>query len=222
MQAAILAAGKGTRMGEISTTVPKPLLEYHGKNLLERKIEILPDNITEVVVIIGHLGEKIIDFFGDHYLNKKITYVWDREIRGTGMALWQAKNILRDRFLVMMGDDLYKKESFVSASDQDWSITVKGVERNDESSRIEIDDNGRLTNFLTANKYREKYNDGGLAFTGLYSLKEEIFNYPLVKMKTKDEWGLPHTLLQVAPHVDLHILYTDFWKQITSSEDLKN
>ena len=138
------------------------------------------------------------------------------------MALWQTKDILKGNFLVMMGDDLYNKEAFLNATKENWSITVKKINTEDNASRIELDKDGKLINFLTANKYREKYNDAGLAFTGLYSLNENIFNYPMVKMQTKEEWGLPHTLLSIVPYIDLKIIETDFWLPITSNYDLQN
>ncbi len=220
MQAVILAAGKGTRMGELSIDTPKPLLIYKGKTLLHWKIDALPPNIDEVIIVIGYLGEQIQKTFGSIYNNKKITYVWDKEIKGTGMALWQAKDVVKDKFLVMMGDDIYDRETFYKASQTEWSITVKKVSREDNSSRIEKDKNGKFINFITAEKYRSSYQDGGYAFTGLYTLSKKIFEYPLIKMKTKDEWGLPHTLLGLIKNFDIKIIETDFWKQITTIEDL--
>lgn len=221
MQAVILAAGKGERMGDLTLSTPKPLLKYQNKNLLQWKIDNMPESVEEIIIVIGYLGEKIKETVGNFQSNKKITYVWDKETKGTGKALWQAKDLLENNFLVMMGDDIYGKDSILNASKEKWSITVKKVDRDSESSRVEIDENGRLKNFITALKYREKYDDSGCAFIGLYSLGKEIFDYPLVKMETKEEWGLPHTLLKILPFIDLKILETDYWKQITSPEDLK-
>lgn len=221
MQAVILAAGKGERMGNLTTDTPKPLLEYKEKSLLEWKFDALPENISEIILVIGYLGERIQEKFGDSYKGKKITYVWDKEMKGTGLALWKARDVLKEKFLVMMGDDIYDEKALENATKEDWSITVMRVPFDSDASRIETDENGKLTNFLTAIKYRGKYNDNGLAFTGLYSLRKEIFDYPLVKMKTRDEWGLPQTLLQTTPDISLKILETNFWKPITSPEDLK-
>lgn len=220
MQAIILSAGKGTRMGEMAKYVPKVLLEYKNKTLLEWKLGIMPENISEIVVVIGPYGNLIKDKFGKSYNGKKITYITENESKGTGFALWKAREVLEGKFLVMMGDDLYSKESLEKACESNWSITVKKVEREHEGSRIELDENGNLIGFLTADQYREKYTDGGFVFTGLYSIDTEIFDYPLVKMKTKEEWGLPQTLLQVLPNKKIKILETDFWKQISKPEDL--
>lgn len=221
MQAVILAAGKGERMGNLTTDTPKPLLEYKEKSLLEWKFDALPENISEIILVIGYLGERIQEKFGDSYKGKKITYVWDKEMKGTGLALWKTRDVLKEKFLVMMGDDIYDEKALENATKEDWSITVMKVPFDSDTSRIETDKNGKLINFLTALKYREKYNDNGLAFTGLYSLRKEIFDYPLVKMKTRDEWGLPQTLLQTTQDISLKILEANFWKPITSPEDLK-
>jgi NDP-sugar pyrophosphorylase family protein len=221
MQAIILAAGKGERMESLTIDTPKPLLKYDGKSLLHWKLDNMPDEIDEVIIVIGYFGKKIQETFGNSYKNKKITYVWDKEIKGTAMALWQTKDLLRGNFLVMMGDDLYGKEALLNAGKENWSITVKKVPHEHNGGRIELDEHGKLVNFLTAEKYRAKYTDNDYVFTGLYSLGEEIFDYPLVKMKTKDEWGLPQTLLQIVPNIDLKILETTYWNQITTSKDLK-
>lgn len=220
MQAVILSAGKGTRMGEMTKDFPKVLLEYKNKTLLEWKLEIMPENISEIVVVIGPYGNLIQDKFGESYNGKKIIYITEHESKGTAYAVWKAKDVLKGKFLVMMGDDLYSKESLEKACQFNWSITVKKVERDHEGSRIELDEKGNLIGFLTASQYREKHTDNGFVFTGLYSMDKEIFDYPLVKMKTKEEWGLPQTLLQVLPNKKIEILETDFWKQISEPEDL--
>ncbi|MEK7106611.1 MAG: nucleotidyltransferase family protein, partial [Patescibacteria group bacterium] len=110
MQAVILAAGRGTRMGHLTKTLPKPLLEVSGKTLLEHKFDALPERIDEIILVIGYLGDMIKKRFGDSYEGKKITYVEQGPAHGTAGALWSAREFLRDKFIVMMGDDLYGKK----------------------------------------------------------------------------------------------------------------
>src|SRR5690606_38472817 len=97
----------------------------------------------------------------------------------------------------------------------------KAVQREDESSRILMNEAGLFEDFVTAKKYREVREDGGYAFTGLYSLTKEIFDHPLVKLKTRDEWGLPQTLVNMKDTIDLTILETDFWIPISTPQDLE-
>ena len=91
MKAVILAAGRGTRLNQITENTPKPLIKINEKTLLEYKLEILPREVDEVVIIIGYKKEKIIDLLGDKYDNKKITYVEQKKLLGTGHALCMCK-----------------------------------------------------------------------------------------------------------------------------------
>jgi len=67
MKAVILAAGKGTRMGELTANLPKPMLQVDGKPVLEHIIEGLRDEakIHDLFIIIGWQGHVIRDYFGD-------------------------------------------------------------------------------------------------------------------------------------------------------------
>ena len=110
MQAIILAAGKGTRMGMLTKNIPKPMLKVAGKTLLEHKFDILPESIDEIIMVIGYLGEVIRDTYGNEYKGKKITYVLQDKMHGTGGAVWLCRDLIADKFLVLNGDDMYAKE----------------------------------------------------------------------------------------------------------------
>ncbi|EJO5349274.1 NTP transferase domain-containing protein [Clostridium botulinum] len=59
MRAIILAAGKGSRMGHLTYSTPKPLVKVNGKPIIERQIECLKEkDIDEIIVIVGYLKEK--------------------------------------------------------------------------------------------------------------------------------------------------------------------
>lgn len=213
MQAVILAAGLGTRMGKLTKNTPKPMLKVNGKNLLELKIESLPSQIDEVILIVGYKSEVIRKYFKNNFNGRKITYIEDKELKGTANALWQAKDILKDRFLVMMGDDLYHPVSLAECAKKPLSICVKTASEKEDGSRI-ILKNKKLTGYTLK---KEK----GLLFTGLYCLTKEIFRYKPVKLQTKDEFGLPQTLLKLAQKRDIKIIKTNHWIQISCPQDLK-
>ena len=65
MQAVIMAGGKGTRLAALTKDeIPKPMVEVAGKPLLLWQVERLKDHgITDILMVIGHLGEKIQEFF---------------------------------------------------------------------------------------------------------------------------------------------------------------
>lgn len=219
MQAVILCAGKGVRMGELTRDLPKPLLRIGEKTLLEYKLNNLPKEIHEIILIIGYKGEKIKEAFGDTFYGIPIRYVEDLTITGTAHALWHAKAVLQGRFVVMMGDDIYSTKAIQGCARHDFSIACKKGTREEPGSRIVMADNN-LTDFVTHKKYQTTRDDGGLIFTGLYSLTTDIFNYQPVKLETKEEWGLPQTLLKAAKDHPVVIVETDFWISINDPDDL--
>ena len=111
MQAVILAAGLGTRMRPLTDAVAKPLLKIGDRPLLEYTFDALPDEIDEVIVVIGYLGEQIRTYLGEEFRGRKIKYVVQEKLEGTAKALWEAKSLLRERFLVLMADDIFAKKN---------------------------------------------------------------------------------------------------------------
>lgn len=110
MQAFILAGGKGTRLHEITNDeIPKPMANLRGKPILEWTIANLKENgITEIFISVGHLHEKIIDYFGDgSRLGVKIEYIIENEPLGSGGALYFVKDKINDDFLICSGDVLF-------------------------------------------------------------------------------------------------------------------
>jgi NDP-sugar pyrophosphorylase family protein len=99
LSAVVLCAGKGTRMLPLTEHHPKPLQEVLGKNLIEWKLEALPSEVADVILVIGHQGEQIQNFFGDEWKDKTIRYVVQKELNGTAGALLAAKPLLGERFL---------------------------------------------------------------------------------------------------------------------------
>ena len=219
MQAVILAAGRGTRMGELTNGTPKPLLKVLGKTLLERKLDELPEKISEIIVIIGYHGEQIIESLGDQYKDKKISYVWQKELKGTADAVWQAKDILKDRFIVLMGDDIYCKEDIDACLKEDWAILVKEVEFLEAGGKIVLNSDGSVKDIIEGSHHHEHH---ALVNSGLYVLGTEIFDYQMVQIPGKTEFGLPQTLLQLVSKFPIKVVKSKFWLSQTAPEDLES
>jgi bifunctional UDP-N-acetylglucosamine pyrophosphorylase/glucosamine-1-phosphate N-acetyltransferase len=221
MQAVILAAGLGTRMKPYTDKAPKPMINVLGKPILEYKLSILPNSVTEIIIIVNYKKEVIENFFGTNYKNKKIIYVHDKKLTGTAHALWQAKKFLKGRFLVLMGDDIYSKRAISRCAKYDWSIGCKLAPQHEKYSMTILDKNKNLSKFVTADFYYKNYKGPGLMFTGLYSMTPEIFKYKPVKLETREEWGLPQTLVSVAKNKKINIIKDKFWIPISEPLDIK-
>lgn len=220
MQAVILAAGRGTRMKELTDHVPKPLLEAAGKTLLEHKFDELPQEIGEIVIIIGYHGDKVEQRLGAEYEGRRITYVVQETLDGTAGALWKAKDVLKDRFLVMMGDDLYGRADLEAAiSSSDWVIGTWPTPAGASGGRIVADDSGHITDIVEGT-----HEEAGDTSTNLFMLDTRLFEHPMVpKAIGSDEYGLPQTVLAASKQggIPLKALRASFWVQVTSPEDLK-
>ncbi len=112
--AVIQAGGKGTRMRELTKdALPKPMLPLNGKPMLERQIENISEyGIKEFVIIVGHLGEKIKEYFGNgSRFGVHIQYIEEKSPLGSGGALYYLKPILQGRrFLLVFADVMFDLE----------------------------------------------------------------------------------------------------------------
>ncbi len=217
MKAVIFAAGKGKRMGELSEETPKPLLRVLQKSLLEHKLDSLPEQIKEVLIVVGHLKEKIINHLGESYDGRKITYIVQDELLGTAHCLFLCKEHLlgEEKFLVMMGDDIYCKDDMVECLKYDFAILIREVDSVFGKGKVIFDHEGRIKDILE--KYPEK--TPGFVGTGMYVLTPKIFDYEMVAIPG-GEFGLPQTILSAKKDIEIKAVQSRFWLQISAPEDL--
>ena len=220
-QAVILAAGRGTRMDELTTAIPKAMVELLGKTLLEYKLEALPPEIEEVVVIIGYLGNVIRQRYGTGYNRKKISYVEQRELNGTAGALWDAKSVLQDRFLVLNADDIFKVEDIQRCTEESkgWKLLVQQMDEVHRAGSVMLDESANITGIVEGDLGVSK----GLASTNLFALDTRLFSQPMVpKQEGSLEFGLPQTVIAASKNlgIPLEPVFTSDWIQINYPADL--
>lgn len=108
MKAVIMAGGMGTRIASVRSDVPKPMIEICGKPILQYQIENLKRcGITDITLVVGHLGNVIQDFFKDGSdFGVKISYFVEEKPLGTAGALFKMKELTED-FLLLCGDVIF-------------------------------------------------------------------------------------------------------------------
>lgn len=106
MKVVIIAGGKGTRISEVSTEIPKAMIPIAGKPVIEYQVELAKRyNLKDFIFIIGHLGEVIKDYFGTgEKLGVNIKYFEETTPLGTAGALKFLKQDLQEDFFVFYGD----------------------------------------------------------------------------------------------------------------------
>jgi D-glycero-D-manno-heptose 1,7-bisphosphate phosphatase len=177
-QAIILAGGRGTRLGNVTKTVPKPMIEVGGRPFLETiLLNLKYYGFKKIILSVGYLADIISDYFGDgsrHGLD--ICYVSEETPAGTGGVFALCREKLDDCFLVLNGDtifdvnyyDLYQlfKESGASGA-----VALREVEDTGRYGAIEL--NGeQLVRFDEKGK-----NGRGLVNGGVYIFSKTIIQY---------------------------------------------
>jgi dTDP-glucose pyrophosphorylase len=108
-KAVILAAGRGTRMRELTAELPKPMIEVRGKPVLQHIVEGLRKaGIRDCLIVVGYRADAVQDFFGDgSRYNVAIQYKTQKVQDGTGRVVELAHDFVTDRpFILAYGDIL--------------------------------------------------------------------------------------------------------------------
>ena len=144
MQAAILVGGLGTRLGPLTRSVPKPMVLVNGRPFLEYEIGLLKrSGISDVVLCVGHLGEKVEGYFGDgSEWGVRVKYSYDGpKLLGPAGALKLAEPLLEEFFFVTYGDAYLRADyrSMMSALVGSGRLGVMAVlENRNEHGRSDI------------------------------------------------------------------------------------
>jgi dTDP-glucose pyrophosphorylase len=114
-KAVVLAAGRGTRMRELTAAVPKPMIVVRGKPVLQHIVEGLHEGgIRGLLLIVGYRADAVRDFFGDgSRYDVVIQYATQRVQDGTGRVLELARSFVDNRpFILAYGDILVAAENY--------------------------------------------------------------------------------------------------------------
>ena len=138
MKSIILAAGMGTRLGQITKDIPKCLLEINNKSLLSYSLDILKEyGINEVIIVIGYKGNRIKDKIGNSYGNMNIKYVDNERFFETGSmySLSKTEGIIADSVLILESDLIYSRkaiETLLQSSHKDVILASDPLDSGDD------------------------------------------------------------------------------------------
>lgn len=155
MQAVIMAGGKGTRIASIASDIPKPMIRICDRPILQYQIECLREqDITDIILVIGHLGSVIKTFFADgKSFGVNIRYIEEKEPLGTAGALYYLKDVVRDDFVLLNGDtifdvDLHRFMEYHKKENVYATILTHPNNHPYDSGLIATDENGIVTAWI--------------------------------------------------------------------------
>lgn len=178
MKAVILAGGKGTRLRPYTTVFPKPLMPIGDKPILEIIIrQLRAQNLKEVIITIGHLGELIINFFGDgNQLGVNIKYSKEDQPLGTAGGLGLIKEELKEPFLMVNGDTLTTLDysQLIDYHERNGAIATVALKRRETYLDFGIVE---LDNTDCIKEYAEKPTINHLVSMGIYVFEPRVLEY---------------------------------------------
>ena len=206
MKAIIIAAGIGSRLGDLTKDLPKPLIDVNGKSILERQIELFKKfGINEIFIVTGYKNDKIK--FND------VNYVYNSEYQQTEQigSLMKARNEISEDVIISFGDILFEekileellenKDDFVLVSDPNWKKSYESRSDNPPTqsdfialknnkiikffkNSLEIDNSYSVVEFIglmkmsamSSNIFLQKYNDLEKYHTGKFHFASTFMN----------------------------------------------
>src|SRR5215469_3848087 len=112
-QCLILAAGNGTRIRAVSAGLPKPLVDFQGKPILEHIIRRAHQaGIDNFVIVVGYRSDLIRSWFDGRSLGVSITIVENPDYhKANGISALRARNDIHENFLLLMADHIFEPET---------------------------------------------------------------------------------------------------------------
>ncbi len=113
-QCLILAAGNGSRLRSISAELPKPLVRFQGRPILEHVIRGAQEaSIEEFVIVLGYRGDLIRDWFEHRWTGKaRFTWVDNPDYhKSNGVSALKARNAIHSNFLLLMADHVFEAKT---------------------------------------------------------------------------------------------------------------
>lgn len=221
----ISAAGRGTRMKELTKDIPKPMLPVNGKPFLYYLLENLKKaGFEEFIVITGYKGEKVEEFVGEYDKNIKTVNQFEvlgEEKYGTACPLLCVEDLVGgDDFVSVNGDNLYSPRDLESFRIDDEYCYIAGLKELDPKKYgaiiVDKDD------FLVEIKEKPKKFYSDLVNINLFKFTSDVFK--AVKKVGESERGEYEitdvvTILAQEKKVKLKIMQ-DYWMDFGSPEDI--
>jgi len=207
-KAVILAAGRGTRMRELTAELPKPLIEVREKPVLQHIIEGLGNaGIGDCLIVVGYRADAVQDFFGDgSRYNVAIQYKTQTVQDGTGRVVELAHDFVTDRpFILAYGDILVDPANYRRVVDLpdnvDAMLTVTRGEDVSKGGAVFVNDQMAVVDIREKSDRWSGLSQDAIPFynAGLYAFRPSIFDFTAkLKPSPRGEYELTDAIRDLA------------------------
>ena len=233
-RAIILVAGFGSRLRPLTEEEPKCLTEIRGEPILLRTLEVLEKRgVREAAVVIGYMGDKIIEKIGTKIDNLSIKYIkndiYDRT--NSMYSLWLARDFLEKGAIVIEGDCVFEEDVIERALEyKGTSVWVADrFTREMDGSMSTTDDSGRITEVRIVREKLKEYKDNYFKSAGIVKVMPDLgnkFSKWLDEDVKKGNINIYYDLV-LAKHINEHSIFVCNitglkWFEIDDLKDLEN
>lgn len=230
MKAVILAAGKGTRMKDITKSIPKPMAQINEKPMLEHIIRFIGDaGITDFGIVVGYKQSVVQDHFGNgSSFGVSITYIEQKEQNGTGAALHLAQDFVSgESFFFSFGDVVTPRDNYISMIDCykktscDALLGLNTVDDPYRGGAVYIDEDKNIIRMVE--KPPKGTSKTNLNNAGIMVLNHDIFSYTArLTISPRGEYELTDVfgMLRNDGRILKGYVLTGYWKDVGTPEDL--
>ncbi|MEK7170275.1 MAG: sugar phosphate nucleotidyltransferase [Patescibacteria group bacterium] len=216
MKAIILAAGEGKRMLPLTLTLPKPLLKIGGKTVLDNIFEAFPEEITEAIIVVRYLGEKIKSYCGETFHGRKIQYAEGSD-KGNAFTFLAAKPFIQEteRVMVLYADEIPSAENMRKCLAHEYRWLCKETLRPKSAGVVRFRDDGTIEEIVE----KSENPPSTVAAIGLMVLSGEMFRYEPVQ-NPNGEYSLSSMANRFLKEHKVYAVITEGGCSLTKPEDI--
>ena len=180
MQAIILAAGMGKRLGEYTKNNTKCMVPVNGVPLIDRVLNQLSSlKLSRVVIVVGYEGQKLIDYIGNEYNGLKIEYIFNSIYDKTNniYSLALAKDKMQEDDTLLLESDLIFDDRLCSLVVDNPCPNLALVAKYEawmDGTMVQIDDERNIVNFVPKEAFRHEQADSYYKTVNIYKLSKEF------------------------------------------------
>ncbi|MCF7823432.1 MAG: NTP transferase domain-containing protein [Candidatus Marinimicrobia bacterium] len=224
MRAVIPAAGVGKRLRPFTYELPKVMISLAGKPLIGHILDhITSSGVTSVSLIVGYMGEQVIEYVRETYPDLRVDFPYQAERRGLGHAVLMGLEEKDEDVLILLGDTIFDVDFRTFIENNQNSIAVVQVDDPRRFGVAEVNSENRVTRLV------EKPDDprSNLALAGLYYIKNQRTLSDAIRsliendITTRGEYQLTDALqLMIEQGMDVKAVEINGWYDCGTKDSL--
>lgn len=219
MQAFILCAGKSTRTYPLTVDHPKPLLKVMNKTILEHNLDALKGIVKEVTLVVGFKKEMIRKAVKG-YKGLKISYVLQRQQKGTGDAIKSFSKKVKGPFMLIMGDNIYSKQDLARLAKKKDALLGQKVKHPEQFGVLKVGKRKGKKALLSIDEKPKKAKGKLINSAGYVFGKEILQGIKDMKRSSRGEWEMTDMINAYAKETLIEVVEAKGVHHITYPWDL--